>query len=96
MEKDKEKNKKRVKETAALKYNPTEGKAPKIVALGKGEIGEKIIEKAKENAIPIVENANLAKTLNMLSVGEEIPPELYEIVAEILIFIGNVDKNFGE
>lgn len=90
------KNKKEIKEVAALKYSPEEGRAPKIVALGKGEIGNKIIEKAEENAIPIVENANLAKTLNMLSIGEEIPPELYEVVAEILIFVGSIDKKYGE
>jgi flagellar biosynthesis protein len=87
---------KEIKEVAALKYNPEEGKAPKIVALGKGEIGEKIIEKAKENAVPVVENKNIAHTLSMLSVGDEIPPELYEVVAEILIFVGNIDKNYGE
>ena len=87
--------KKKIKEVAALKYSPEEGSAPKIVALGKGEIGEKIIEKAEENAVPVVENADLAKTLNALSIGDEIPPELYEVVAEILIFVGNMDREYG-
>jgi flagellar biosynthesis protein len=86
---------KKPKEVAAIKYSPEEDAAPKIVALGKGEIGEKIIKKAEENAVPVVENPNLAHVLNTLSVGEEIPSELYEVVAEILIFVGNMDKHYG-
>ena len=62
---------KKIKEVAAIKYSPDEDAAPKIVALGKGEVGEKIIEKAEENAIPIVENPNLAHVLNTLSVGAD-------------------------
>ncbi|GAE89974.1 EscU/YscU/HrcU family type III secretion system export apparatus switch protein [Acetivibrio straminisolvens] len=88
--------KKKIKQVAALKYSPDDDKAPQIIGLGKGEIAEKILEKAKENNIPIYENEELAATLNAMNIGEEIPPELYDIVAQILVFIGSVDKRYGQ
>ncbi|MHB8061216.1 MAG: EscU/YscU/HrcU family type III secretion system export apparatus switch protein [Ruminiclostridium sp.] len=90
------KPKKEIKHAAALQYSPDTNAAPKVIATGKGEIAEKIIEKAKENDIPIYQDSNLAKTLSALGIGNEIPPEIYEVVAEILIFIGSVDKSYGD
>lgn len=90
------KEKQKVKEVAALKYSPDEDGAPKIVALGKGDVAEKILEKAKENNIPVYENEQLAHTLNALNLGDEIPAELYQLVAEILVFVSNLDKGYGE
>jgi flagellar biosynthesis protein len=87
---------KKVKEAAALQYSPDENKSPKIVALGKGEIAEKIIETAKANDVPVYENTQLAHTLNALNLGDEIPSELYGIVAEILVFVSELDRNYGE
>lgn len=87
--------KKKIKEAAALKYSPDDA-APKIVAIGKGEIAEKILETAKENDVPIYENPELAQTLALLSIGDEIPEELYEIVAEILVFVSDLDRLKGE
>lgn len=90
------KEKQKVKEVAALQYSPDKDRAPKLIALGKGEIAEKILETAKENDVPIYEDAGLAHTLGILNIGDEIPPELYEVVAEILVFVSNLDKTFGE
>ena len=90
------KTKKEIKHATALKYSPDTDVAPKIIATGKGEIAEKIIEKAIENDVPLYKDSNLAKTLSALGIGEQIPPEIYEVVAEILIFIGSVDKSYGE
>lgn len=90
----KEKNKK-IKEVAALKYSPDESNAPKIVALGKGEAAKKIIEAAEKSNVPIYQNAELAHTLNKLKIGDEIPPELYEVVAEILVFVSNLDSGYS-
>jgi flagellar biosynthesis protein len=73
--------KKKIKKVAALKYSPQENNAPQIIGLGKGENAEKILQKARENNIPIYEDEKLANTLNSFNVGEEIPPELYEVVA---------------
>ena len=61
--------------------------APRVVAKGKGSLGEKIIEVAKANNIPIEENEVLAGALSNVELGEEIPAELYKAVAEVLIFV---------
>lgn len=89
------KEEKKLKEVAALKYTAGDDKAPTIVALGKGELAEKILEAAKENNIPVYTDPELAQTLNKLNLGDEIPPELYEVVAEILVFVSNLDKVYG-
>ncbi|WP_242987357.1 EscU/YscU/HrcU family type III secretion system export apparatus switch protein [Anaerobacterium chartisolvens] len=87
---------KRPKQVAALKYVPEEDQSPRIVALGSGEIAERILEKAKENNVPVYENAGLAETLNTLSLGDEIPAELYEVIAEILVFVSTIDRGYGD
>ena len=69
----------------ALHYDRTG--APRVVAKGKGTIGEKIIEVARANNIPIEENEVLAGALSNVELGEEIPAELYKAVAEVLIFV---------
>jgi len=61
--------------------------APTVIAKGKGEIGKKIIEVARENNIPIEENDALAAALSDVDLGDEIPVELYKAVAEVLVFI---------
>lgn len=88
--------KEKIKQVAALKYDPESNSAPQVIGLGKGVVAEKILEIAKEKNIPVYKNDELAETLNTLNIGEEIPPELYEIVAEILVFIGNLDLRYGD
>ncbi|MCR5753356.1 MAG: EscU/YscU/HrcU family type III secretion system export apparatus switch protein [Acetatifactor sp.] len=83
--------KKKIKQAIALEYNPDED-APKVVATGRGILAEKIIEKAKEADVPVHRDDKLADTLSRLEIGEMIPPELYEVVAEILIFVDSMDK----
>jgi Uncharacterized homolog of the cytoplasmic domain of flagellar protein FhlB len=90
------KDKKIIKEVAALRYSPDNSNAPTIIALGKGETAEKILETARNNDIPVYEDKNLAHTLNALKIGDEIPPELYEVVAQILVFVSKMDNDFGE
>jgi flagellar biosynthesis protein len=69
----------------ALHYDKTG--APRVVAKGRGSIGEKIIEVAKAHDIPIEENEVLAGALSNVELGDEIPAELYKAVAEVLIFV---------
>ena len=85
-------NNDKVKTAVALAYDPNEDGAPKVIASGKGALAEKIIEQAKENKIPVHEDDKLAETLSRLEIGEMIPPELYEVVAEILVFVDAMDK----
>lgn len=79
------------KQAIALSYDPNDD-APKVVASGRGILAEKIIEKAQEFDVPIHKDDKLADTLSRLEIGEMIPPELYEVVAEILIFVDSMDK----
>ena len=85
-----EKNEKQ-KTAVALAYMPGDA-APKILATGKGAIAEKIIETAKEADVPFYKDDKLADTLSKLEIGDMIPPELYEVVAEILVFVNDMDK----
>lgn len=83
------------KKAVALRYDPKIDRAPVVVAKGKGEIAEEIIKIAKENRIPVVEDEVLVEALIGLDLHEEIPPELYEAVAEILVYVlRKLDKNF--
>ena len=66
--------------------------APRVVAKGKGTIGAKIIEVAKEHNIPIEENEILAGALSNVELGDEIPAELYKAVAEVLVFVLKLTK----
>lgn len=75
----------------ALEYNPEED-APKVVASGKGVLAQRILEKGKEANVPVHKDDKLANTLSRLEIGEMIPPELYEVVAEILVFVDAMDK----
>ncbi|MCR5669312.1 MAG: EscU/YscU/HrcU family type III secretion system export apparatus switch protein [Lachnospiraceae bacterium] len=82
---------KKEKTAVALAYNPGDD-APKILATGKGYIAERIIEEAKEHDVPFYKDDKLAETLSKLEIGDAIPPELYEVVAEILVFVDGMDK----
>lgn len=81
----------KVKQAIALEYDP-EDEAPRVIASGKGALAERIIEKAKESDVPVHRDDKLAETLSRLDIGEMIPPELYEVVAEILVFVDAMDK----
>ncbi|MCI9463001.1 MAG: flagellar biosynthesis protein FlhB [Lachnospiraceae bacterium] len=82
---------KKVKQAIALEYDP-DNEAPVVIASGKGALADRIIEKAKEAAVPVHRDDKLAETLSRLDIGEAIPPELYEVVAEILVFVDAMDK----
>ena len=79
------------KTAVAISYEPGEA-APKILATGKGKVAEKIIETAKENKVPTYKDNKLASALSKLQIGDMIPPELYEVVAEILVFVDDMDR----
>ena len=82
----------------ALKYDDDEGEAPSILAKGTRVWAEKILDAAREYGVPIVRNVPLAQALNKLEVGDEVPEELYEAVAEVLNFVYNLaeeQKNKG-
>ena len=83
--------KEKTKPAVALAYDPQDD-APTVIASGRGALAERIIEKAQEAAVPVHRDDKLADTLSRLEIGDMIPPELYEVVAEILVFVDAMDK----
>lgn len=79
----------------ALKYDSEKASAPFVIAKGQDYIAQRIKQIANENKIQIVENKPLARTLfSTVEIGQSIPPELYQAVAEILAFVYGL-KNGG-
>ena len=86
-----EKKEEKLKQAIALEFDPQED-APRVIASGRGALAERIIERAKDSKIPVHRDDSLAETLSRLDIGEMIPPQLYEVVAEILVFVDAMDK----
>ncbi len=80
----------------ALSYAPGSDAAPRVTARGTGYLAERIIAMAVENGIPIREDENLAQLLDALDVGVEIPPALYQAVAEVLVFVYRINGMMAE
>jgi flagellar biosynthesis protein len=76
----------------AIQYDKNKGKAPRIVATGKGAVADKILAVAEENRIPFYEDDALANLLSKLELDSEIAPELYVLVAEVLAFVFQLDQ----
>ncbi len=87
MAEQKEPTKVKIKKAVALRYRPHEENAPKVTAKGMGRIADKILDLAEEYGVPIKEDPDLVEVLAQIDVDEEIPPEVYVAVAEILSFI---------
>ena len=77
---------------AVLKYDVDKDKAPKIVGLGKGQVAEKILQVAEEHRIPFYEDPSLIDLLSKLEIQSEVPPQLYNLVAEVLSFVYKLDR----
>ena len=87
--------KQKIKKAVALSYTE-DMVAPTIVASGSGKVADNILEEAKKNNIPVYEDSKVATILTELDLGNTIPPELYEAVAKILIFVGDMDDLYAK
>ncbi|MFA7084908.1 MAG: EscU/YscU/HrcU family type III secretion system export apparatus switch protein [Arcobacteraceae bacterium] len=76
----------------ALKYDQTTNSAPKVTAVGRGEIAKNIIKIAQDNDIPIKKDEDLVELLSQIDIDKEIPPNMYKAVAEIFSFIYRMTK----
>ncbi|HZK43799.1 MAG TPA: EscU/YscU/HrcU family type III secretion system export apparatus switch protein [Syntrophomonadaceae bacterium] len=76
----------------ALRYDLETDQAPVVVAKGCGLIAENIVKIAQENDVPLKEDKELTDYLMSLKLYEEIPPDLYPVIAEVLAFIYRMDK----
>lgn len=79
------------RKAVALSYDPS-NQAPQVVASGQGAVADRIIEKAKESDVATYVDEGLADTLLKLEIGDMIPPELYGVVAEILVYVDRMDR----
>lgn len=75
------------KQAVALRYQQQQESAPRVIAVGEGLIAERIIEKALENGVPVMEDIEVVGKLVHMPLGSEIPVQLYEAVAKVLVFL---------
>lgn len=85
--------KNQMKKAVALLYQREKNDAPIVAASGQGEVAKKILALAQESGIPIKEDTDLVEVLAKVPVGDEIPVELYQAVAEILAFVYRLNKD---
>lgn len=92
----KKKESDRTKIAAAIRYDSAKDDAPRLTAKGKGHVAEKIIELARKHNIPIRTDYALVHVLSKLDLDQQIPPELYRAVAEILAFVYSANEKYRE
>ena len=80
----------------SLQYQKEINSAPKITAKGEGWVAEKIIEIAQERNIPIRKDKDLLNLLSEIDVGSEVPESLYKVVAELLSWVYQLNKNYPD
>jgi flagellar biosynthesis protein len=85
----------KAKKAVALKYDPIKDTAPKVAAKGRGYVAQRILEIAKKYDIPVEEDSDLIEILYKLELEQEIPPELYIVIAEILAFVYKINKKLA-
>lgn len=78
----------------ALRYRAGEDAAPRITASGSGPVAERILELAREHGLPMREDPDLVEALAVLDLGTMIPPELYEMIAEVLAWAYRANSSF--
>ena len=83
------------KGAVALSYDQAQDEAPKVAASGRGQVAGRILEAAREAGVPVREDPDLLEVLARVPVGDEIPPEMYQAVAEILAFIYRMNAEMG-
>lgn len=81
----------KIKKAAAIRYDAGDT-APTVIAKGAGMVAENIIKVAEDENIAVIENKELVEELNKIELGDHIPPELYQVVAEVLIFVSDLDE----
>lgn len=86
------KKREREKKAVALRYDPPNDQAPRIVASGQGDLAMRIIQLALDHDVPIHQDPTLVEALSLLDIGSEIPEELYQVVAEVLSFIYRLER----
>lgn len=93
---DRKKRAEMQKRAAAIRYEAAKDDAPRLTAKGSGHVAQRIIELARRNDIPVREDRALVQILSRLDIDQQIPPELYRAVAEILAFVYSANEQYRE
>lgn len=78
----------------ALRYQQEVDAAPKVIAKGQGLLADRILELANEAGVPITENASLTEVLVKLDLDTIVPPEMYQVLAEIFAWAYQQDRSY--
>ena len=78
----------------ALQYDAEKDSAPRVIASGQRKLAQQILAEARKHNIPIHEDSALTAALASVNLGEEIPVELYQVVAEVLAYIYRVSNKY--
>jgi len=92
----KKNNARQPKSAVSLRYDPAKDQAPRVTSKGKGTVAEKIIALAQDHNIPIKEDPDLIQVLSQIEIDREIPPSVYQVVAELLAFVYRINKDYGK
>lgn len=76
----------------ALRYLAGADEAPRVVARGRGEVADRILALAREHGVPVHPDRDLVAALAALDVGTQVPPKLYEALAEVLAYVYRVNS----
>lgn len=79
---------------AVIRYDESDSSGPTVVAQGTGAVAAKIMELARQHGIQMQEDAGLVKHLLDIDLGDSIPPQLYSVMAEILILIEEMERSY--
>ena len=82
-------------QAVALHYDRDPEATPKVVAMGRGDLAQQIIAAAEAAGVDIVQDPDLLEVLGRVPVGEDIPAELFQAVAEILAFIYRINGRYA-
>jgi len=82
----------RHKKAVALQYDRKRMQAPRVTAKGEGFLAEKLLELARAHGVPVREDRLLVEALGSLQVGADVPAELYQVVAEILVAVYRAER----
>jgi len=85
-----------MKRAVAMAYSPEEGGAPRVVAKGSGISAEAIISLAREHGVYVHQSPELVAMLMQVDLDAEIPPELYQAVAELLAWLYSLDRQLDQ
>lgn len=83
----------RDKKAVALEYDEDDDEAPRVTAKGEGKLAEKIIQLAESEDVPLYEDEDLVELLYGLDLEEQVPPSLYEVVAEVFAFLYRLNED---